>query len=156
MPTLNSVRRLTLIVILLISAQSLVACGVIYKPSPFWGAGGYTSKDLSKDTVAVNFLTGATASDIVPRVYVLYRCAEIAQERGFDSFVLLEANAFQTRSPYGYTANASATMQMYLRNTPQSSAIERDAPNGYLQLRKGAKYYAADVKAGLEKEIKRE
>ncbi|MBX9901815.1 MAG: hypothetical protein K2Y28_13620 [Burkholderiaceae bacterium] len=156
MTSMSKLKRLSFTFILLAAAQLLTACGVLYKPSPFWGANGYSSKDIDENKVSVSYLTGATASADLPKVYVLYRCAEIAQERGFDSFFLIEAGSSESRLGSSYISKAYATMQMYQRNTPASSDLVRDASNGYLQLRKGAKYFVVDVKAGLEKSIKRE
>ena len=57
----------------------------------------------SASTVSLNYLTGATADAGTARDYALYRCAEIALERGFDGFVVLKGGAFSTSGPYGTT-----------------------------------------------------
>lgn len=124
---------------------ALAACGAVYKPAPFWGASGYSSKDIGPHTVSVNYLTGATADAGKARDYALYRCAEIALERGYDGFVVLEGGAFSTGSPYGFTTSSTITMRMF-----------KGAPEAVPEMGKGNKaYYAAALKAQLEPRIKR-
>lgn len=127
---------------LALAACLLSACSAVYKPAPFWGAGGYSSTDLDASTVSVNYLTGATADADTARDYALYRCAEIALERGFDGFVVLKGGAFSTSGPYGTTTSATITMRMFKGAAPDRSALPAGAQGVYV---------ARVVKARLER-----
>jgi|CXWL01.1.fsa_nt_gi hypothetical protein len=124
----------------------LSACAAIYKPAPFWGASGYSSTDIDAKTVSVNYLTGATADAGTARDYALYRCAEIALERGFDGFVVLKGGAFSTSGPYGTTTSSTLTVRLFKGAAPDRSALPAGAQGAY---------EARAVKSRLEAGIKR-
>lgn len=123
----------------------ITACGVIYKPSPFWGAGGYSSTDIDATTVRVNYLTGATADVITVKNYALYRCAELTLERGYDGFVVLKGDASSVGGPYGYTTGATIVIRMF------KGAVESTK----VPVKSGGVYYAEALKTQLEPRIKR-
>lgn len=97
---------------------ALAGCALTYKPAPFWGAGGYSSKDINTNTVSVNYLTGRGATAEKVKNYALYRCAEVTLEKGFDWFLIREGSARSQSG--GYTSSASATyvITMYRGTAP--------------------------------------
>jgi hypothetical protein len=139
-------KRFIVVLVLALTASLLSACAAIYKPAPFWGAGGYSSTDIDASTVQVNYLTGRTADAGTARDYALYRCAEIALERGFDGFVVLKGGAFSTSGPYGTTTSSTFTMRMFKGAAPDKGALPAGAQGVYA---------ARAVKARLEAGIKR-
>lgn len=140
---------------LLAAIGLLTACGALYTASPGFGMGGYSSRNLDSQTVEVRYLTGATAGTETPKEYVLYRCAEISLERGYEAFRILESGAYSVGSNYGYTSSAVATMRMSNRTAEEiAQNLERTKswPEKY---NRGAIYLAKEVKASLEAHIKR-
>lgn len=134
------------LMLLALAVALLSACAAIYKPAPFWGASGYSSSDIDAGTVQVNYLTGATADTGTARDYALYRCAEIALERGFDGFVVLKIGAFSVVGPYGTTTSATLTMRLFKGAAPDKGALQAGAQGVY---------EAKAVKSRLEAGIKR-
>lgn len=133
----------TILIALCICGTS--ACGAIYKPSPFWGASGYSSKDVDERTVRVSYLTGATADANTAKTYALYRCAELTLERGFDGFIVLQGDANSIGGPYGYTTSSTIVMQMF----------KGDQSAQHLPEKNGGVYYAGALMKRLEPRIKR-
>lgn len=138
--------RFVLVLVMALSASLLSACAALYKPAPFWGASGYSSTDIDGSTVQVNYLTGATADPGTARDYALYRCAEIALERGFDGFVVLKGGAFSVLGPYGATTSSTLIMRMFKGAAPDKGVLPAGAQGVY---------EARAVKSRLEAGIKR-
>ena len=69
----TKLKRVSLALILFTLTQCLTACGVTYRPAPFWGAGGYSNKDLDGNKVNVSFLAAQSGGS--HETYTLYRCA---------------------------------------------------------------------------------
>lgn len=154
-------KSLLQIIALLAIASQLSACGTPYRASPGWGAGGYSSKDLDSNTVQVNYLTGRSAGTQTITKYVMYRSAEIALERGYDGFRLLEIGGFSVGGVGGYTS--SANVKIFLQNRSAAEiAQEQAAPKVKISLievgifQKGVVYSAKDVKEKLESQIQRD
>ncbi|MBK9235411.1 MAG: hypothetical protein IPO19_04800 [Rhodoferax sp.] len=139
-------KRFIAVLVLALTASLLSACAAIYKPAPFWGASGYSSTNIDATTVSVNYLTGATADAGTARDYALYRCAEIALERGFDGFVVLKGGAFSSTGPYGTTTSSTIVMRLFKGAAPDRGALPASAQGVY---------EARAVKARLEAGIKR-
>ena len=105
----------------------LSACGTPYRAAPFWGAGGYSSKDLDKNTVQVSYLTGRSAGTQTISKYIMYRSAEIALERGYDAFRVIDMSGFSSHGIGGYTSAANA--KIFLLNlSPADIAKIQAAP----------------------------
>jgi hypothetical protein len=130
---------------LLLVIIATARCGVVYKPAPFWGAGGYSSTDIDATTVKVSYLTARTADVITARNYALYRCAELTLERGYDRFIVLKDDASSIGGPYGYTTGATFVIQLY----KGEAGIERTTGKG------GQAYEAKALKTHLEPRIER-
>ena len=124
----------------------LSGCSVVYRPAPFWGAGGYSSTDIDAMTVDVNYLTARSADEGQVRDYALYRCAEIALERGFDGLVVLKAGAIAIPGPNGFTTTANIRMLLFKGAAPQRKDLPSDAQGIYI---------AAALKSRLDKVVKR-
>jgi len=71
----------------------LHGCAIEYRHAPFWGAGGYTDHELSRNVFRVSYLSGRTGTPSLLEVFALYRCAELARERGFERFAVLDRRA---------------------------------------------------------------
>lgn len=80
------------------------ACATPYQPSGL--AGGFTDSQLDANTFRVGFRgNGYTPRETVED-YLLYRCAELTVERGFDHFVILGSD---TEAKTGSFTTGSAT-----------------------------------------------
>lgn len=145
--TLTIQHKFSLSRILLLSLLPflITACGAVYRPSPFWGAGGYSSKDIDATTVRVEYLTSRTADLGTVRNYAFYRCAEITLERGYDGFFVLKGGANSVGGSYGYSTMSTITMRMF-KGTPDSSKQPKNSEGVY---------YAEALKNRLEPSIKR-
>lgn len=124
----------------------LAGCAVTYSPAPFWGASGYSSKDINANTVSVNFLTGRTVNIETARIYALYRCAEITLEKRYDWFLIKEGSARNQTGGYGAHASATYVIEMF-RGTP---------PLTQQHVRNEQIYVARTLMAQLEPKIVRE
>jgi hypothetical protein len=99
--------------VLALLALSLVGCATPYQPSGL--GGGFTDSQLDANTFRVGFRgNGYTPRETVEN-YLLYRCAELAVERGFDHFVILgsdtetKTGSFTTPGTYRSTTTGYAT-----------------------------------------------
>lgn len=120
-------------------------CAPVYRERPFWGAAGYSSKDISTNTVSVNYLTG-TANGEAAKTYALYRCAEITVERGFDWFRVKEGSGGTSIGPYSSSASFTYVIEMFKGPLPPTEQ----------HIRAARLYIAKDVLAQLEPQINRE
>lgn len=139
--------RLLAIALLALPTLLVGACAAIYRPAPFWGANGYSSHDIDATTVTVNYLTGTGADRGLARDYAMYRCAEIALERGFDGFLVLKADAFGVAGPYGSTTSSTVTMRMFKGAAPERSSWPAGTSGAF---------NARVVRARLESRIERQ
>jgi hypothetical protein len=74
----------------------LYGCATPYQPEGF--RGGYSDLLLEGDTFRVSFRgNGYTSADTV-ETYLLYRCAELAVQRGFDYFVIASSSGQTSQS----------------------------------------------------------
>ncbi len=124
----------------------LAGCAITYKPSPFWGAGGYSSKDINANTVSVNFLAGRGGAMDTAKTFALYRCAEITLEKGFDWFRVKEGGVRSQSGGYGPHTSATYVIEMF-RGTPPATQQHIGAEQVYS---------ARALKALLEPKIVRE
>src|SRR5438552_2238504 len=63
------------------------ACATAYQPMAF--KGGYREAKLADDTYMVTFLANAFTAPDTANIYLVYRCAELTAEKGYDYFVPL-------------------------------------------------------------------
>ena len=69
----------------------LLFAGCVTPYQPLGYTGGYSDLVLDDETFRVSFIgNGYTSSDIV-ETYLLYRCAELTVQRGFDYFVIMDS-----------------------------------------------------------------
>src|SRR5262245_44103649 len=66
----------------------LVACATPYQSRKF--SGGYSDEKVADDVYEVTFAANGATRDETVRTYLLYRCAELTKQNGFDHFVVLE------------------------------------------------------------------
>jgi hypothetical protein len=69
----------------------LAVCGCATSYQPMGGTGGYREAKLTDDTYLVTFLANAYTAPDKASIYLIYRCAELTVEKGFDYFVPLAA-----------------------------------------------------------------
>ncbi len=78
-------------------------CGSTYGPRGVLG--GYEEKEIGKDMIEVRYYGNQHVSVQKTMDRLLYRCAEVTLERGFDSFVLMEDKSHQKESVQDPTIN---------------------------------------------------
>ena len=116
-------------------ALILVGCATPYQPYNPWGTGGYSQKQLSNDVYRVSFSGNGAASVETVQTYWLYRCSQLAIEKGYAGFEILsdirlvmdvspdkffgEGNEFKKVSSY----SAPMVVPTYM---PPMPAIEAD------------------------------
>jgi hypothetical protein len=84
-------------VMLAVAAVALASCATSYQQESF--TGGFDVLELRPDVYRVSFQgNGYTTRESV-QVYWLYRCAELAVEKGFAGFEILSDLHFVTRRP---------------------------------------------------------
>lgn len=76
----------------------LAGCATSYGPASFW-RGGYKERAYASDTVAVSFRGNHRTSKDRVLDYLLYRCAEVTLEKGYDHFVITDRHVEARRSP---------------------------------------------------------
>ena len=103
--------RLLTINILLVCFLALVtACATPYQPKGF--SGGYSQVQLDNSSARVEFRGNGYTSRERVEVFVLYRCAELTIERGYDYFVISRGdteNQQQTVQTTSGTFDATTT-----------------------------------------------
>src|SRR5579872_5733146 len=82
----------------------ILGCATPYQQRSF--TGGYSDTRISKNTVLVSFKGNAYTSRERVQLYLLYRCAQVTQQYGFDYFVI---NSGDTEAGTGYVSNYSST-----------------------------------------------
>jgi hypothetical protein len=83
--------------ILVAAAATLVSCATPYQPQGF--TGGSDVKELRPDVYRVSFGGNGYTSRESVQVYWLYRCAELAIEKGFAGFEILSNMQFVKGRP---------------------------------------------------------
>jgi hypothetical protein len=143
------------LVSLLTAVSLLSACAAPYQAAPTWGASGYSSKDLDRNTVQVDYLSGSGSSNALS-TYVMYRSAEIALERGYEAFKLVDMSGFSSAGSVAYSSSASAKIFLLNRSPEELAQARTQAakmPKTSLMevgiFQKGVVYTAKEVKAKL-------
>ena len=75
-------RKLALLPILM-----AISCATAYQPRAW--AGGYSESKLSSDVFEVLFEANAYTDGETSKAYLMYRCAEVTKQNGFDYFIVL-------------------------------------------------------------------
>ena len=131
-------------VALLTSALLVAACATPYGPSSGSFTGGYSESKLQKDRYNVSFEGNAWISEEQAMNYLLYRCAEITLDNGFDYFIIVseESNTSYSTMGKGAVPHPNLEVMIQLRNGPPPSG-NPDA------------YDARELKQNLEAKIAR-
>ena len=90
--------RLQLGMILTI-ATLLQSCAADYQPAQTYGGfpvSGYTDARIDANTAVVNFDGNRFTSPSTLRAYLLYRCAQVTIENGYDYFIIVSTNTSPT------------------------------------------------------------
>jgi len=80
---------------ILLTSALLLGCATPYQPKG-WG-GGYSAIQLDSNTLRVTFKGNGHTSRERVDTFLLYRCAEITVQRGYDYFITVSADT-TTRS----------------------------------------------------------
>jgi hypothetical protein len=120
----------------------VLACATPYQPRKW--AGGYTDQKLAADEYEIRFDANAYTESHTTRNYLLYRCAEVTKQNGYDHFILLDGQD-----------------QTSLSLAPNLSVMEKPSHVFRIKLGKGPRpvgtngWIAADVIRDIGPEIKR-
>ncbi len=142
----TSKRRRICAALALMVAIALNGCAN-YMPATGWNYNGYSSVDIDATTVDVRFANSRGALAGTVRDLALYRCAEIAKERGFDGFMVLSSSAFQSLGGRFQLAEANIRMRMFRGSVTEMKQA--------LQGSKADVYEASAVLRRLEVVVKR-
>ena len=80
------------IIISLCAGIFFYACATAYGPRN--SMGGYEEKNVGEDMIEVRFYGNQHTTRDKTAKQLLYRCAELTQESGFDSFVILQDQSY--------------------------------------------------------------
>lgn len=119
-------------VILLSGGLLVSACATPYGPSSGSMTGGYSETMLQKDRYNVSFTGNAFITHEQAMNYLLYRCAEITLDNGFDYFVIVSSESNPSYSIMGDSAtvtkpNLDVTIQLRRGAAPSDNANAYDA-----------------------------
>ena len=78
-------------------AVSLASCATPYAQQGF--TGGFDVQELRPDVFRVSFQGNGYTTRETVQVYWLYRCAQLAIEKGFNGFEILSDMQFSMRRP---------------------------------------------------------
>jgi hypothetical protein len=112
-------------VLAVILVTGAVGCATPYQAKSF--SGGYTDTRISKDSVLVSFKGNGYTSKERVQLYLLYRCAEVTRQYGFNYFII-DSGDTEARTSYiihnSSTTNASASSTgNYAFGSAQTSGI---------------------------------
>jgi hypothetical protein len=94
---MNTLRNPQARLALLLMAALLASCATPYEKAGFFG-GGYKDLRIDSNTASVSFTGNASTSRQTVETYLLYRCAEVTKDAGYDYFVLLNPTTERTVS----------------------------------------------------------
>ena len=83
---------------IIIISLLLAGCASTYGPKT--SMGGYEEIDLGKNMIKVSFYGNQHTSKEMITQRLLYRCAEVTQESGFDTFVVLQDESYEDRKVF--------------------------------------------------------
>lgn len=97
--------------VLLLSLLFFSSCATSYQPVGF--SGGYSDVQLDRNTFKVSFSGNGYTGRSRVESYLLYRCAELTAQQGYDYFVILDGGTdsdrmyYQTQGTYSGTTTFS-------------------------------------------------
>jgi hypothetical protein len=98
--------RIIIIGIVLLNAAG---CATPYQQHGF--RGGYSDARIGQDTVLVSFKGNGYTSKERVQLYLLYRCAEVTRQHGYDYFVVANGSTEAAASEFSsYTATTTASV----------------------------------------------
>jgi len=122
------------------SILGAVGCATGYGKDGF--SGGYSDSKLSRDRFQVTFQGNGYTSVSTVKTYLLFRCAELTVENGFDYFVILDGERGGSFSAIGNGVfeHPQLSVEIKCGNGPK--------PEQYLQA-----YDAHELLTNLEEEV---
>lgn len=153
-------RKIYMATLVLLLASALSACSTPYGPNAIFG--GYSEKEIEPGIWRVRFSGNGYTTRETVQTYWLYRCAELAIEKGFDGFEIV-SNIRLTATPSSAESHAGTDTQlasvaqyyipMYMPPTPFFEADIRLLRHP-LDPVLGKRFNAADLKSTLESHVK--
>jgi hypothetical protein len=151
----------------------LCSCATAYQPRSF--TGGFSDIQIDQNTVRVSFRGNAMTGRDTVETYMLYRCAEITLEKGFDYFVLVDGGtdvqhdthvsqgSYQSSTTVNSMGSGYATANTTGTYTPGTvTTYRRFGSTSVIKMFNGEKpanapnaYTAQEVKSYLDPRIKR-
>jgi len=150
----------TLPILSVVAFILLAACSTPYQPAGF--KGGYSDTQLSDDQFVVSFRGNGYTSEDKVRNSLLYRCAQLAKEQGYDYFAILGGQMSTSTSTYQTAGTYSGTTQVY-GNTAYSQGtytpgatipINRHRGEARIKLYKEGSQHSGDSVFSAEKLMK--
>lgn len=95
----------------------LTACQTSYSPVGDYGGfphGGYTDSLVNSNTAIVSFIGNSFTSTKNVKAYLLYRCAKVTLENGFDYFIVMSSS----NSPVTLNAREAANNNQNMIEPP--------------------------------------
>ena len=83
---------------IIIISLLLAGCASTYGPKN--SMGGYEEIDLGQNMIKVSFYGNQHTSKEMITQRLLYRCAEVTQESGFDTFVVLQDESYEDKKVF--------------------------------------------------------
>ena len=83
---------------IIIISLLLAGCASTYGPKT--SMGGYEEIDLGQNMIKVSFYGNQHTSKEMITQRLLYRCAEVTQESGFDTFVVLQDESYEDKKVF--------------------------------------------------------
>jgi hypothetical protein len=109
------------------------ACATTYGPASGSMRGGYSESMLQRDRYNVSFQGNGFITREQAMNYLLYRCAEITRDNGFDYFVIVGGESNPTYSILGSGSGASTLTKPNVNVTIQlrKGTAPAGNPNAY-------------------------
>ena len=111
-------------ILLALSALMISGCATAYVPEGLnhctgYGMcrGGYSESRLAEDTYRVSFQGNARTSRETTQKYLVYRCAEVTLNSGYEYFVFINENTETEKKKY----RANAVIKLYRADQPTNN-----------------------------------
>ena len=115
---------------LILFTAALVGCMGATRYRPHTGhRGGYAETRLGEDTFKGSFVGNEDTARTTAETYLLYRCAELTVEAGFDHFVIIETSgAWTAPSPDGTDFRARSSPEPWVSPQHREHHLNHEAP----------------------------